>query len=109
MYCFFYISRYIDEYEKSHMDYFDLNNDDVICPVCKKANLVLQHQQVSCDDCKWLINTQKTLSDIRNDLITALEKHNSTCNSTPQFTIVTDCDIHIFLICDICSDMQFIV
>lgn len=110
----FCIYRWLQVYEKSQMDSIDWSSmekdDNVICPLCRKANLSIHNTILSCSNCKANINTTKSLPEIKQSLMFTLEKHNSTCNNDVQFTLVPELnESHVYLVCDACIDMQCII
>lgn len=110
----FFLYRWLQEYEKSQMENIDWSSmekdDNVICPLCRKANLNLHNTGLSCSNCKAKINTTISLLEIKKSLMCTLEKHNSTCNNDVQFTLVPELnESHVYLVCDACSDMQCII
>lgn len=94
-----------------NIDWSSMEKDDnVICPLCRKANLSLHNTVLSCSNCKANINTTKSLSEIKQSLMCTLEKHNSICNNDLQFTLVPELnECHVYLVCDACMDMQCII
>lgn len=110
----FFIYRWLQEYEKSQMDNIDWSSvekdDNIICPLCSKANLSLHNTILSCPNCKVNINTTKSMLEIKQYLMCTLEKHNSTCNNDVQFTMVPELnEPHVYLVCDACMDMQCVI
>lgn len=111
---FFLLHRWLQEHEKSQMDNIDWSSmekdDNIICPLCRKANLSLHNMALSCSNCKANIKTTKTLLEIKQYLTCTLEKHNTTCNNDVQFTMVPELnEAHVYLVCDACMDMQCII
>ncbi|KOB78707.1 putative RPA interacting protein [Operophtera brumata] len=105
---------WIREYEKSQLDNVDWSSmeqdDEVICPICQKSNLKLANGNVSCSNCKTKFNTSKKLTDIKKSIVTCLEKHATLCTQEPQFTVIPDLnESHIYLICEICSEMNVLI
>lgn len=95
-----------------NMDWSAMETDDnVLCPLCKKANLsLLVETVISCSSCKANINTTKSLFDIKQSLMCTMDKHNSTCDNDVQFTLVSELnEAHVYFVCDACKDMQFII
>lgn len=99
------------EYEKSQTENIDWEamEDKVICPVCQKTNLICDGKNISCNTCKWVVATEKSLNDLKNDIFSYIEKHDRSCNNTVAFTSITDSQTHIFLICHSCSEMQLVI
>lgn len=105
--------RWLEEYEKSQMD-IDWSTieaeDNVICPICQKNNLVLTNSVLSCSQCQSTIKTQKSLPDVKKSILYSLEKHSAVCNNEFQFALVPELnESHIYLICSSCLEMQIVV
>lgn len=94
-----------------NIDWSSMEKDDnVICPLCRKTNLSLHNKALSCSNCNVIINTTKSLLEIKQSLMCTLEKHNITCNNDVQFTLVSELnEAHVYLVCDACMDMQCIL
>ncbi|KAL0842000.1 hypothetical protein ABMA28_014219 [Loxostege sticticalis] len=104
---------WLEEYEKSQMD-IDWSTieaeDNVICPICQKNNLVLTNSVLSCSQCQSTIKTQKSLPDVKKSILYSLEKHSAVCNNEFQFALVPELnESHIYLICSSCLEMQIVV
>lgn len=102
------------EYEKSqpeNIDWSSIEEDkDVICPVCQKINFQLSNGHLNCSNCKSVIKTQKSLSEIKKSILNAVDTHNATCNNDAQFGIVSEVnESHVYLICETCMEMKLIV
>lgn len=102
------------EYEKCEMQYVDWslieNNSDVICPVCQKTNLALNNGNLNCPQCNLVIQTTKSLSEIKENIISSVESHDAVCNSHVEFGIVPEAnETHIYLICGNCMEMKLVI
>lgn len=106
--------RWLKEYEKSQMDNVDWSSveqdDSVICPICQKCNFYLENSNISCYNCNTKYTTTKTLSEIKINIATCLEKHAAQCVLEPQFTVIPDLnEPHLYLICESCSEMNVLL
>lgn len=103
----------MEEYEKYHSDNTDWNAIDaenVICPVCQKANFITGARELSCSLCNITLKTDKSSSEVHNIIFSAIEKHAINCNYDAQFSGLVDASgCHIYLMCGQCNDMQIIV
>ncbi|KAJ2952807.1 hypothetical protein O0L34_g7167 [Tuta absoluta] len=105
---------WLQEYEKSQFENIDWSSmeqeEGVICPVCQKTNLTLQNSIILCPNCKTQISTTKTLADVKNSVISGVEKHSLMCNNDVQFTVISESnESHIYLICESCMEMQAVI
>ncbi|XP_047988607.1 RPA-interacting protein-like [Leguminivora glycinivorella] len=105
---------WLEEHEKSQTENVDWSTieqeDNVICPVCQKVNLKLDFGTLTCLLCKFNIQTQKSLIEIKKSLNSCIEAHGTLCNNQVLFTNVTEVnESHIYLICDSCMEMRVVV
>lgn len=94
-----------------NIDWSLLQDENVICPICQKYNFSLSGDMLTCLFCKISIKTTKSLTDIKNIIFDSIEKHSNACNNTNiQFSAICESnDTHIYLTCDSCMEMKFIV
>lgn len=94
-----------------NIDWSSMEQDDnVICPVCQKTNFILQNGKLSCSSCKIISKTNKSLREIKQSVMSCIEKHSTTCNNEVQFTVVPELnETNIYLICECCLEMQSII
>lgn len=93
-----------------NIDWSSLEDDNnVVCPVCQKTNVVKDEKGIGCSRCSWTVKTQKTLPAFKNDIVNCVERHGASCNNTVEFSQITDTETHIYLVCSVCMDMQLVV
>ncbi|XP_065054368.1 RPA-interacting protein A-like [Rhopilema esculentum] len=91
-----------------------LDRDYVICPVCKRHQL-LQSRQVFFCSCGVRIDTGYdaiTLSYVRNQIEATTQEHGSRCNSEAVFSVlkIEELDLHnLVLQCQLCGFMSIVV
>ncbi|XP_026495253.2 uncharacterized protein LOC113400075 [Vanessa tameamea] len=108
------LNWWIEEYEKSESDTIDWStiqkDDTVICFLCQKNNFTLANKRLSCSLCNTEIKTEMSLANIKKHINESIERHSNMCNGSIQFMSVPEsCGTHIYLFCENCMDMQFIV
>lgn len=106
--------RWTNECERCQMLDVDWSSmeegNNVICPVCQKIDLQLCNGYLSCPNCSISISTQKSLIEIKNDIFSLVDSHNSMCNSDVQFGLVTEMnESHVYLLCESCTEMKLVI
>ncbi|XP_012544708.1 uncharacterized protein LOC101743725 isoform X2 [Bombyx mori] len=105
----------LEEYQKTHMDdnidWSKIEQDNVIvCPICQRDNFMSVNSCLKCPSCNVQIKTSMQTSEVKEHIFKCLDKHNSVCISDPQFTVIKDTsDCHIYLICETCNEMTYIL
>lgn len=108
------LSWWLEEYEKSNSDNIDWSSlhtdDNVICLLCQKNNFTLNNQLLSCTYCNIEVKTEMSLLSIKKQIDDCIERHSTVCAGTAQFVTVLELNgTHIYLFCEACMDMQFVV
>lgn len=82
----------------------------MICPVCQKTNFQLNNGHLICNICSSCIKTNKSLPEIKKDILGSVDSHSSVCNTDVQFGLVSESnESHVYLICDSCAEMKLII
>ncbi|XP_075969500.1 RPA-interacting protein alpha [Anticarsia gemmatalis] len=105
---------WVKEYEQCQMVNVDWSSieesNDVICPVCQKSNLQLSNGYIRCIFCNISIATDKSLLDIKKNILLMVDNHNSFCNSDVQFGIFTETnETQVCLICESCRNVKSVI
>lgn len=95
------------------MENFDrasIEEDSVVCPICKKNNFKIENSTVLCPSCNVTIKSTLPSSEIKRLILDAVQKHNVLCNEELQFSVISEVDEnHIYAICIRCNEMKAII
>lgn len=104
---------WVKEYETSQMENFDwasIEEDSVVCPICKKNNFKIENNIVSCPSCYITIRSAMPSSEIRRSILDSVHKHSVLCSENLQFSIIPEGnENHIYAICISCNEMKAII
>ncbi|XP_054711901.1 RPA-interacting protein A-like [Uloborus diversus] len=89
-----------------------LENEEVICPLCKKSILHQNHSVIFCG-CGLRIDTQQdglTLMHFKKELLEGINSHDRSCDVYPDFSLLQYCDItNLAITCKECSFMYIVI
>jgi len=83
------------------------DNKDVFCPLCQKTLLIQENNSVCCKFCKLELNNRK-LEEVGYLINESVNVHAFNCNDSPVFTIISDGNVNLYLICNSCSTLALI-
>lgn len=86
--------------------------DEVICPICKKHPLLQNCSIIFCK-CGIRIDTERdglTLVHLKKELDAGLELHANNCTCSPDFCLLTVAKMtNLAITCDVCSFMFLVI
>lgn len=89
-----------------------LSTAEVVCPMCKKCNLLSNKSVIFCS-CGLRINTEQdclTLVNVKQMLESGLEAHAQGCQCEPVFTVVSETETtNLLMTCPDCDWMSVVI
>ncbi|XP_002154657.4 RPA-interacting protein B isoform X1 [Hydra vulgaris] len=86
--------------------------DNVMCPICKKNNLIQRNNAFICACGLFIDNQTRDLNFLHKQLNMAVAAHNNQCSSEPVFSLVDFSGMNVknlVMICQICDVMEIIL
>ncbi|XP_072749334.1 RPA-interacting protein [Anoplolepis gracilipes] len=105
----------LQEYEKFSKDeieayvmYIDNEEREVFCPICQKAILKEECNNVSCTTCELKL-IGRTIQEVKHLINETVKVHAVNCVKVPKFmTIPNNCNYDLYLVCHDCSALGLI-
>jgi len=103
--------KWIEEYS-ALSEVNNLEEDEVICPLCKRKPLHQNHSVIFCA-CGMRIDTQQdglTLMHLKNSLDVGLQEHETSCSASPNFSLIQLGDsTNLVITCVACKFMYIVI
>ncbi|KOC70884.1 RPA-interacting protein [Habropoda laboriosa] len=101
----------LEEYERMTQEELELlaliadqGNDEVICPICQKSNLIEKENKVACKSCGFAFSNCISVKEVGYLITNCVNAHFTECKEPPGFLPISENNItSLYLICDKCS------
>lgn len=94
---------------RSEEEMFDMLEDDVICPMCKKSFLEEIPDFIMCYSCGLKIRTEISLKKFKYTLELNVNRHSENCLQAPDFSLMFENNATaLWMSCSACPNYYLI-